>query len=71
MTAIESKPSRTWAATHRLMLVVVAFAVVLAATIAIVLLTPSSSSSRIAPGSGPTVEERNPGPCELARVRCF
>ncbi len=71
MTAIESKPSRTWAATHRLMLVVVAFAVVLAATIAIVLLTPSSSSSRIAPESGPTVEERNPGPCELARVRCF
>lgn len=72
MTIIAS-PARTWAASHRMLLAVVAFAVALgvAATIAIVMLTSSSTASSSTSTSEPTVEEEltdTQKACELARV---
>jgi hypothetical protein len=54
MSAIASRPSRTWAATHRVLLAAIAFAVAVAATVVIVLMTTAGSSGVQAPGQGQT-----------------
>jgi|1186.fasta_scaffold60690_1 hypothetical protein len=80
MSAIVSHPSHTWAATHRMLLGLVAFAIAVAATVAIVLMTSagSSPSSRVqAPGQGQTHTEvqvpagaQNQGPADT-QPRCL
>jgi Tfp pilus assembly protein PilO len=69
MTATVSGPSRTWAATHRMLLAVVAVAVVLAAAFALVLASTSTSTSSTTT-SVPVEEELTDTQraCELARV---
>jgi len=55
MSVIVSRPPRSWAATHRMLLGLVAFAVAVAATVVIVLMTTAGSSpaSRLqAPAQG-------------------
>lgn len=68
MSATVSGPSRTWAATHRLVLAVVAVAVVVAAFAIVLASTATSTSSRST--SVPVVEELTDTQraCELARV---
>jgi hypothetical protein len=44
MSVIVSRPPRSWAATHRMLLGLVAFAVAVAATVVIVLMTTAGSS---------------------------
>jgi hypothetical protein len=79
MTATLSRPAHTWAATHRLLLALVAFAVALAATVAIVLMTAGSSPapSIQAPDQGQTHTQnqiptgaRNQGPAD-PQPRCL
>jgi hypothetical protein len=62
MSAIVTRSSHTWAASHRLLLAVLAFAIALAATVVIVLMTSSSppSSSVQAPGQGQTHTDQVP-----------
>ena len=69
MTATAFNPSRTKGA-RRVLLFVVAFAVALAATIAIVLIGSSTSSSSPRPSSIPVEEELTETQklCEMARV---
>lgn len=69
MTATVSGPARAWAATHSMLLVIVAFAVAAAATIAIVLAV-SSVPSPSSPASGPAEEQLTDTQklCQLARV---
>ena len=73
MTAIVSSPARSWIGAHRVLMIVVAFGIALAATatFAIVVLTSSSSSSPSTPTTDPTVWEEladTQKACELARV---
>jgi hypothetical protein len=72
MTAIVSSPARSWVGAHRGFMIVVAFAITLAAaaTFAIVLLTSTSTSSSTTTNE-PVVEEEltdTQKACELARV---
>jgi uncharacterized membrane protein len=71
MTAIVSSPARSWVGAHRVLMIVVAFAITLAvaATFAIVLLTSSSSSSSTTTNVPPQEELTDTQKaCELARV---
>jgi hypothetical protein len=63
MSTIVSHPSRTWGATHRMLLALVAVAIAIAATVVIVLMTSagSSPSSGVqAPGQGQTHTDQVP-----------
>ncbi len=74
MTAIVTSPARSWVGAHRVFMIVVAFAIALAATavFAIVVLTSSpSSSSPTTPALEPTVWDEltdTQKACEIARV---
>ena len=75
MSAITTRSSHTWAASHRLLLAVMAFAIALAASVVIVLMTSSSppSSSVQAPDQGQSHTQnqvptgaQNQGPADTA-----
>jgi hypothetical protein len=61
MSVIVSRPAHTWAASHRVLLALVAFAIALVATVVIVLMTSSGSRSIQAPDQGQS-DTQNPVP---------
>ena len=52
MNAVVSRPAHTWAATHRMLIALVAAAVAATAVVLIVLMTSSSPSGVLAPAQG-------------------
>ena len=73
MTAIVSSPARSWVGAHRVLMIVVAFAIALAATatFAIVVLTTGSDTSSSTPSSWPVSPDElsDYEKCVIAHVR--